>query len=256
MKLKVLFLSLFMLLSALLFSDEKGEEIGRKSHDLKKADDMYSVSKMILIDSKGNKTTRELKNYSKEFKNGTNTFIEFLSPGDVAGTKFLTITESNGEETQRIYLPSLKKVRRIASGGGKSEKFMGSDITYYDMESREFEDSDYQFIAENQTDSNFKDMKFYVVKTTDKTGKSPYGYSEIWVNMDNYFTYRVDVYNKKGTLIKKVMNLEVKNIGGVLIPTRMVVDNIEDNHKTLMMIDNPKVNSGLSDTIFEVNNLK
>jgi hypothetical protein len=74
--------------------------------------------------------------------------------------------------------------------------------------------------------------------------------------MDNYFTYRIDVYNKKGSLLKKVMNLEVKDINGVLIPTRMVVDNIEENHKTLMMIDNPKVNSGLSNSIFEINNLQ
>jgi len=110
MKLRTLFLLLFMLSGILfLFSDEKGEEIGRKTHNLKKADDMSSQSKMILIDSKGNKTTRELKNYSKKFKNGTNNFIEFLSPGDVAGTKFLTIVEANGEETQRIYLPALKK---------------------------------------------------------------------------------------------------------------------------------------------------
>ena len=256
MKLKTLFLSLFMLSGILfLFSDEKGEEIGRKAHNLKKADDMSSQSKMILIDSKGNKTTRELKNYSKKFKNGTNSFIEFLSPGDVAGTKFLTIVEANGEETQRIYLPALKKVRRIAAGD-KNGKFMNSDITYYDMENREFEDSNYQFIAENKTDDNFKDMKFYVVKVTDKKGNSPYGYSESWVNMDNYFVYRIDVYNKKGNLLKRVMNIEVKDINGVLIPTRMVVDNIEDNHKTLMMIDNPKINSGLPDSIFEINNLQ
>jgi len=133
---------------------------------------------------------------------------------------------------------------------------MNSDITYYDMENREFEDSNYQFIAENKTDDNFKDMKFYVVKVTDKKGNSPYGYSETWINMDNYFTYKIDVYNKKSNLLKKVMNIEVKDINGVLIPTRMVVDNIEENHKTLMMIDNPKVNSGLPDSIFEINNLQ
>lgn len=258
MKLKTTLIVLLLLSTGLLtFADSKGEEIARKHYALKEADDMSCNTKMILIDKNGNKQTRFLKVFSKEGKNGKNSFSEFMEPADVKGTKFLTIVEQNGDNVQRLYLPALKKIRRISSSN-KDGKFMGSDMSYYDMEDRDFEDYNYEFIAENQTikGKSYEGMKFYVIKTTPKDPEAPYAYSKIWVNMDNYSIYKITPYDKKGKLEKIIMIMSIEKHQGVSIPVKTLVINQKEKHKTMLVVDSIKVNSGLKSNIFEVQNLK
>ncbi|HPO49198.1 MAG TPA: outer membrane lipoprotein-sorting protein [Spirochaetota bacterium] len=248
---KIVFFALTMFFALSLFADEKGEEIARKNKDLKKSNDSYSEADMVLIDKKGGQKKRKLVMFSKETKEGRNSFTEFLEPADVKGTKFLTIARK-GDDEQRLWLPALKKTRLISSSS-KDGKFMGSDLSYYDMEDRDFDDFNYKYVK----DDKYQDKDCFVIETTPKDKSAPYSKSLMWISKENYFTYKIEAYDKKDDkLLKTIVFVEIKIIDGIIIPTKTVVDNAKEGTKTLLAMSNMKVNSNIKDTVFSVQNLE
>lgn len=242
------------------FADEKGDQVATKHFALKKSDDSTGTAQMTITDKSGSKRLRKLEMFTKEGSDGTISFIRFIEPADVNGTKFLTIPHKGGDSDQRIYLPASKKTRKIASSSSdKSGEFVQSDLFYYDMESRDFEDYTYTFISENETlaDPAFAGMKFYKIEMKAKSSSSPYAKTVTWVNQDNYFAYKLDVFDKKDNALWKTITFpKVELIKGVLIPTQTLVVNHKKNSKTSMQMDNIKVNTGLKDDVFSVKNLE
>jgi outer membrane lipoprotein-sorting protein len=249
-KILVTIAALMMLIP--VFSDEKGDEIARKNDALKNSSDSYSEATMILIDKNGNKKVRKLTMVSKETKTGRNSFTEFLEPADVKGTKFLTLGKTKGDDEQRLYLPALKKTRLI-SASGKDGKFIGSDLTYYDLEDRDLSDSTYKYLK----DEDYNGKSCFVLEVTPLDKNSPYSKSVVWVSKDDFFIYKIDCYDKKDNqLLKTIAMVEVKTIDGILIPSKTVVDNKKEGTKTLLQMDNIKLNTGIKDDIFTVQNLE
>jgi outer membrane lipoprotein-sorting protein len=258
MKKMILVVALAALSSAgLAFADAKGEQIARQYHDLKSADDTSGTTTMVLIDASGNKKTRSLEMFARTTPEAKSSFINFLSPADVAGTKFLTVKKTGGESDQRLWLPALKKTRKIAASG-KGGDFMGSDLSYYDMESHELADSDYTFLAADETlaDPAFKGMKFDKLEIKPKDPAAPYSKTIGWVNQENHFMYKIEAYGKDGNLLKTIQMVKVELISGVLMATQTLVENHQKNTKTLLQLSKLKINSGLKADIFTVQNLE
>ena len=140
-----------LVFSNLLFAGaaEKGLEIAKKTD---KANEGFvgesNTTQMILINAYGDKITRELTTKIKEGKSdGDKSIIEFISPKDVRETKLLTWAHKKGNDSQWLYLPKSKKIKRISSRG-KSGAFMGSEFSYEDMGSQEVEKFTYKFIKD------------------------------------------------------------------------------------------------------------
>jgi outer membrane lipoprotein-sorting protein len=251
MKKIILFLCLIIFILP-LFADQKGNEIAKKYFSLKESRDCSSLTLMVLINKKGEKKIRKLESYSKEGKNGRNSFMKFVEPADVKGTTFLIIGYNKGDDEQRIYLPALGKIRRISSSN-KDQKFMGSDLTYYDMEDHEYNDFTYKYIK----DDNYEGMDCHVIEMYPTDKNSPYSKQVTWISKKDFFAYKLECYDKKrNKKIKTIVSLDVKSFDGVLIPQRMVVDNHVENHKTLVQDTNIKINKGLKDTIFTIQNMQ
>src|SRR4030042_4622978 len=189
---KILLTILSLSLAAVFYADDKGSEIAKKSFDLKKSNDTSSEFTMILIGKDGTKKTRKLSIRSKEGKEGRNTIVEFLEPADVKGTKFLTIAHKKTDDEQRLYLPALKKTRQISSSN-KNGKFVGSDLFYYDMEDRAFEDQTYKYIKEEK----YNDKDCHVIEAVSLDANSPYSKTVLWISKADYFAYKIECYDKK-----------------------------------------------------------
>jgi outer membrane lipoprotein-sorting protein len=248
---KTLWILFALILSLPLFADQKGEEIAKKHFDLKKADDSFGIATMVIMDKSGKKI-RKMEMYTKQFPEGQNSFVRFLEPADVKDTKFLTITHKNSDDEQRLYLPAMNKTRRIASDN-KDGSFVGSDLYYYDLEDRKYEDYSYKFLR----DETYNSMDCFVVEMTSNDKNAPYSKSIAWVNKKDYFIYRIDAFDrKKNELLKKFTFVEVKEFKGVLIPTKIAVENVREQTRTLMQTDNLQVNSGIKADIFSVQNLE
>ena len=241
-----------------LWADAKGDQIAAQYFGHTKPTDTSANAVMTIIDKSNNKKVRELDMFSKDSPAGSFSYIEFKKPADVAGTKFLTTPLAGGGSEQRLYLPALKKTRKIASGD-KSSEFVNSDLTYYDMENRKLEDSTYTFLAEGEVlpDKAFEGMKFYKLEAKDKADDSPYAKSVMWINMDDLHAYKIQVYDKKdGALFKTILFVKYEDAKGIKVPVQTLVTNHKKGSKTLLQMNNLQVNTGLKDDVFSVKNLE
>ena len=250
---KISFSIIFFIITMFLFCDAKGEDIAKKYFNLKKSNDCFSITTMVLIDKNGNKKTRKIESYSKESKDGRNSFMKFIEPADVKGTTFLIMGYRDGDDDQRLYLPALGKVRKISSSN-KGQKFMGSDLTFYDMEDHEYNDFTFKYLK----DENYDGKDCYVIEMYPKDKYAPYSKQTAWICKNDNFAYKLECYDKKNinNKIKTIVSLDVKNYSGVLMPQRVAVDNHLENHKTLLQDTNIKVNTGLKDNIFTIQNME
>lgn len=256
---KILSLAIaFGLLAGAAFADAKGDEIAAKHFALKKSQDTSATATMTLIDKSGAKKVRKLEMFTKEGSGGKNSFANFLEPADVAGTKFLTLSHKGADSEQRLYLPALKKTRKISSSS-KDGEFVNSDLYYYDMEDRALADNSYTLLAEGETlaDKAFAGMKFYKIEMKPVAANSPYAKAVAWVNADNYGIYKMECYDKKdGSLLKTISFVKIELVQGVLIPTQTAIKNHKKGTTTLLQLGNLKVNTGLADDVFSVKNLE
>ena len=108
-----------------------------------------SSMEMILINAHGDKVERKMDSKIKETNgDGDKSIITFKWPADVKGTKMLTWTHKKGNDDQWLYLPALKRVKRITSRN-KTGSFMGSELSYEDLGSQEVEKYTYKYIKDN-----------------------------------------------------------------------------------------------------------
>lgn len=201
MKLTVLFL---LLLSSFQFSvsaktsQQKGEEIAKK---MEKANDGYigeeSEMEMILISAQGDRVERLMKGKVMEVKgDGDKSISIFLNPKDVKGTKMLTWSHKVKDDDQWLYLPSLKRVKRINSSS-KSSSFMGSEFSFEDLGSQEREKFDYNLLSEKKVNG----MAAWVLERKPKT-KSGYTKQIVTIAKKYMNPIKIEYYDRRSELLK------------------------------------------------------
>ena len=178
MKKILLFCSLLLCSAAVLFADESAESV------------MQATRSKITIESVGTRAKMEVQRngttmaellvdqYSIRQKNNQRTFLEIKAPANVKGTRFLMIAK-DGSIDQRIYLPSLGKVRRITGETEGTESFLGTDFSYNDLSymEREIGLDTYRMLREETYDG----VQCYVIEAVPKDTKSEYAKTDIWV---------------------------------------------------------------------------
>jgi len=251
-------LAIATLAAGTAFADTRGDEIARKYYGLAKADDTTTPAVMTIIDKSGVKKTRRLNIFYRETSEGKDAFMEFVEPADVAGTKFLTLSHRGSDSEQRLYLPALKKTRKISSSG-KDGEFVNSDLFYYDLEDKVFSDYSYTFIADDLTipDKAFDGMKFSKIEMKPAKSSSPYAKEIAYANQADGFFYKIECYDKKdGSLLKTILFVKVQELQGVLVPVQTLVANNKKGSKTLLVLTAPKLNTGVAAETFSVKKLE
>ena len=213
-------------------------EIMEKVNERDDGDRSISEMEMILIDKKGRKRVRKIKTYGREIGKNSQSLMFFITPADVKNTGFLTFDydESGKDDDQWLYLPALRKTKRIAAGD-KSGSFMGSDLNYSDMSSPDLDLYDYTLMKETKV----KDKKVWQIKAVpkndDEADKSGYSKSVIFIRQDNFMMTRAVrwVYKKKRN--KYFDARKIENIDGIWISTELHVTTKSGKktlHKTIL----------------------
>lgn len=228
-----------------------GREIMQKAHDAPDPDFSKAAVQLVLTDKNGAKEVRTVGEYGRS-KNGlSDTVMIFLSPASVKDTRFLQKENEGRDDDKWIYLPSLRNTRRIASSDG-DKSFVGTDFTYDDMSGREVDEDTHELLHESEDKGNFKDL--YVVKSTPKDPKSSqYSYRIAWVTKDSWVPVYIELYDKKGKLLKINEVKSIKKVSGnheYNIPTENVMTNVQTGHSTMLKIVNIEVDKPLSDGYF------
>jgi len=121
----------------------------------------------------------------------------FHEPRDIAGTAFLTHTHIGEEDDQWLYLPALKRVKRIASVN-KTSAFVGSELAYEDLLSDEVEKFDYRWLR----DEACGDETCFVLERRPRYDDSGYSRQVLWMDQSEYRAHRIDYYDLDGMLEK------------------------------------------------------
>ena len=238
-----------------------GRDIMQKVNDRDDGDRSISEMEMILIDKNGKQRVRKIKTYGREQGQQTQSLMFFLTPADVKNTGFLTYDydESGKDDDQWLYLPALRKTKRIASGD-KSGSFMGTDLNYSDMTSPDIDLYKYTLMKETKV----RGQKVWQIKSVPKTKveaeKSGYSKSVIWICQDNYMMTRAVrwVYNKKRN--KYFDAKKIEKIDGIWIATELHVTTKSGKktlHKTILLQKNIHFNQAeVNEGMFTVRRLE
>jgi hypothetical protein len=244
--------------SCFAFADARGEEIAKAYVDMKAPTDTSATMVMTITDRGGVVKARKMKMVTKETSQGTKSFIEFIEPADVKGTKFLTVSKQGIDADQRLYLPAMKKVRKISSSSKDSE-FVGSDFYFFDMQKHYLNEAEYSFISDGETlpGDAFAGRKFSKLSVVFKDKAAPYSKCVVWVDIADNVMRKTECYDKKdGALLKTIVVDEVKAIKGYLVPVSTTVSNVKKGSSTQLLMRDLLVDAGIKDSEVGVERLE
>ena len=256
----VVILTLFIFTPGVFADDPKARAIMEKVDARDDGDNQTSNMEMILIDKKGKKRVRKISTFMKDKGKDMLRLMFFQHPADVKDTGFLTYDydDPDKDDDQWLYLPALRKTKRIASSD-KSASFMGSDLTYSDMTSRNLED--YDFTLKKEMD--VKGVKTWLIesipRSKDVIKETGYTKSLIFVRQDNYYVVRAVHWVRDGGYLKYLDVKKLDLIDGIWVGTEMHVTKKKGGktvHKTILKLNNVKFNQELSEELFTIRRLE
>jgi len=247
-------------LSALPVLAETPEEQGRAiavemdKRDMGWKDSMTKMT-MVLSNSQGDKSTRELRLKSLEVIApglGDKSITIFDRPRDVEGTAFLSHTKIKEADDQWLYLPALKRVKRISSAN-KSGPFMGSEFAYEDLLSQEVE----KYTYKRRQDEPCGSLDCFVFERYPLYENSGYTRQVVWADKKEYRPIKIEFYDRKSARLK---TLKFSNYHLYLNKFWRALNQSMVNHqtgkRTDLTFDPYKFQVGLNDGDFTANRLK
>lgn len=231
-----------------------GYDVAKKSDAvLNGFEDARSDMTMTLINAGGQERVRHMKMQVLEGDQGDKSLMEFLSPADVKGAKFLNYEHLNKDDDQWLYLPALKRVKRIASRN-KSGAFMGSEFSYEDLSA--FNVDKYTY-AEGEAQTRVEGGKTYwIVPRIPIDDNSGYTKQISWIDADTFLIRKVEYFDRKSALLKTAEFGEYRKIGGVWRIGRITMTNHQNDKKTILIWENETIKNGLKDRDFHKRVLK
>ncbi len=256
----VLWVALLALLAAPAFAqtgqspEEKGLAIATEA-DRRNGGfgDSRSTMQMILRNRQGEESRREIRNKSLEGKaDGDKSMIVFDQPKDVAGTALLTFTHKQADDDRWLYLPAVKRVKRIASSN-KSGPFMGSEFAYEDLGSQEPEKYTYKWLR----DENYDGKDCFVSERYPVDKDSGYTRMIVWMDKAEYRPLKLEYYDRKQSLLKTLTLADYQQyLGKYWRPGKLDMVNHQTGKSTTLLFRDYKFRNGFKDRDFDQNALQ
>ncbi len=256
---------LSLLCFLLLFTSVPAEEnpakkIINKSQKVIKIKSYEMINTLTIFDKKGNSRIRKIATISKNFEKEQidKKMMRFLEPADVKGTGFLTFDYNEKDDDMWIYLPALRKTRRIVSSQ-KAKNFMGSEFTYSDMTQMTIENFTYNLEGEVQID-NEKCWKIEIDPINediiDETGFSR---KIVYISKNDYVLRKAeyfDYYNEKFKImyVHKVKEVDPENHRFQVMS--MTIENLLNGRKSEMLVEKIQIRESIPDDFFTIRYLE
>jgi uncharacterized protein len=236
------------------------QQVMEKNFFVTKVRTLKTDSTMILTNDRGQTRERKSNTLTKLQKNGVDSklMVKFLSPADIKGTGFLQVEHSAGDDDQWIYLPALKKTRRLVANN-KKDSFVGSDFSYGDILLPKVEFYKHTLLRVEPLDG----QDCYVVESIprDDNVKRDSGYSKkvSWVRKDNFLETKVEYYDVSGRLLKtqavsghKLVEPDTQR----WIAMRREMVNHQTQHKTIFIFDHVEADVPVADDVFTTRSIE
>lgn len=215
--------------------------------------DTQTKLKMILRARSGSESVRLLRINTLEVSgDGDKSLTIFDSPGDVKGTAFLSYTHALEPDDQWLYLPALKRVRRISSNN-KSGPFLGSEFAFEDLTSFEIPKYTYKYLRDEVLDG----IDCFVVELYPQYQHSGYTRQISWVDKERYIPLKVEYYDRKNALLKTLENKGYRQyLDQYWRADEMLMTNHQNGKSTSLLLESIQFRTGLTDRDFDQNSLK
>jgi outer membrane lipoprotein-sorting protein len=215
--------------------------------------DSSATLQMILRNRHGEESKREIRSRTLEVKNdGDKSLIVFDQPKDVAGTALLTYTHKQADDDRWLYLPALKRVKRIASSN-KSGPFMGSEFAYEDLGSQEVEKYTYKYLRDETLDG----QPTFVIERYPVDKTSGYTRMVVWIDQKEYRPLKLEFYDRKKSLLKTLVLKDYQQyLGKYWRPHTLDMVNHQTGKSTTLSFRDYKFRNGFKDRDFDQNSLQ
>ena len=217
---------------------------------------MEMVATLKIYDEKGNERVRQIANASKQFGGVSKNLIKFLSPADVKGTAMLVFDSDDRADDMWIYLPALRKTRRIVSTE-KSKSFMGSEFANADMSRPNLGQFTHKLLG--TATLNGKDCWKVESTCISEEVEDENGFSRkvSFIEKTTYLVQEVDFYDLDNALLKKMIFSDYrKQTNGKYFAFRMEMKNVQSGRRSVIAIDKFQLGSQLAEGYFSTANLE
>jgi outer membrane lipoprotein-sorting protein len=248
-------------LLALLFPDASAADDAARGLEIAQAADAHdsgwrdqrATLEMVLRNRQGQASTRLLEISTLEMDgDGDRSLTVFESPRDIAGTAFLSYTHALVPDDQWLYLPALKRVKRIASAN-KSGPFVGSEFAYEDLSSSEVEKYDYRWLRDDALDGR----PVHVLEERPRYVHSGYTRRVVWLDRDMQQPLQVEFYDRKDAPLKTLTAHDYRRYDDRFWrPSRMLMVNHQTGKSTELRWREYRFGNGLGPRDFDQNTLK
>ena len=229
---------------------QKGYDISARSDrtDLGFGDSKVDAQ-MVLRNAAGQTTTRDLSFATLEKENegvGDKSLVIFQSPRDVEGTALLSHANILTPDNQWLYLPALKRVKRISSAN-KSGPFVGSEFAFEDFTTQELNKFTYSYVGEEEVDGVMMD----VIERVPRYEKSGYTKQKAWVDQVDFQSRKVEFYDRRGALLKTLTLTDYRDYDGVWRSHKFSMVNHQTKKETDIVFGDYQFKTGLDAKDFE-----
>ena len=223
--------------AALTAQSLSGYDVMKKADEVPSPKTSSSTATLTIHSKKGADRLREVIMKSKDYGDVTKEVIVFTTPKDVAGVGYLMFEyaeDANGNKKDAdnwLYMPAMKKTRRIASSGSESEgSFMGTDFTYQDMGERSLSKYDYNLLGEESVDGT----PCYKVECISKahTEKDPRYIT--YISKDGFIMYKCEFYDRQNQLHRVLTCSDFTTIKGYTTAQKMKMENVQSGTWSLI----------------------
>ena len=230
-------------------SDNRGFEIALRSDrtDLGFGDSEVELT-MLLRNAAGQESTRSLRIATLEKPDesvGDKSLVVFDTPRDIEGTALLSHAKILDPDDQWLYLPALKRVKRISSAN-KSGPFVGSEFAFEDFTAIELHKFDYTYVGEEPCG----DLVCDVVERTPRYENSGYTKQLSWVDQTDFQLRKVEFYDRRGDLLKVLELTDYRNYDGIWRAHKLSINNVQTNKQTDLVYGDYTFNTGLAENDF------
>ena len=231
-----------------------GREIMQKVKNRADGDTRYATIEMTLVQKSGHKRVRKLESWGMDIGKDTKKIMFFTYPGDVKGTGFLTwdYDDTDKVDDKWLYLPAMKKTRRISGKSSKPDYFMGSDFTYDDMSTRSVDEEKHTFLREETLDGS----RCWVVESVPYAKDGIYTRRITWIRQDCLIPVKAEYYDKLNKLHRSLTISNIEKVQGFWTMHFMQMINVQTGHQTIIRMNNQKFNVTVTPNLFTVAKLE
>jgi len=243
-------ITLAILIMGFTLKAQDAREISKRSSNAISLDAMEMVSTLKIISANGDERVRTMSTATQKFGEVSKMMMKFIEPADVRGTTILIFDNENKDDDMWIYMPALRKTRRIVSTD-KGKNFMGSEFSNADMSKPNLDEFNHKIIGEEAIDGK----NCWKIESTCKneTIAEQNGFSKriSCIEKGNYLAHKVEYYDLKGELLKVETIKDYRKLSnGNYFAFYMEMKNAQNKRSSIMTIDKFQLGSNLSENQF------